>query len=446
MSTRLAADWTWNGERFERGLAVVFEGASARIEPAETGCTTLPRRALLPAFVNAHSHSFQRVLRGRTEHRTRTDRDTFWTWREKMYHAALTLTPEDLHDAARMCFLEMALAGIAWVGEFHYVHHQPDGTPYADPLATAHAIAAAADEVGIGIVLLQAGYERGGYHRDLHPAQRRFCTPDPDVFCARVAELARTRRVGLAPHSLRAVTLDYAKRLGAFAAERALPLHFHASEQPGENSDVLAEYGATPVTVLQRADLLSARTTLVHAVHLTGAEHAMLGAARASVCACPTTERNLGDGIVRADALVAQGVSLALGTDSQIQIAPLEDARQLEYHLRLSLLERAALAPTKDHSPDGLARRLYAATTTGGARALGLPAPESRADWIAVDLDDVSIAGAEDETLLASLVFSLERTAITDVWAGGRHIVRDRAHAAAGPILQRFNALQRRLW
>lgn len=446
MSTRIAAEWTWNGERFERDLAVVFEGASARIEPAENGCTRLPRRALLPAFVNAHSHSFQRVLRGRTEHRTRADRDTFWTWREKMYHAALSLTPDDLYDAARMCFLEMALAGIAWVGEFHYVHHQPDGTPYDDPLATARAIAAAADEVGIGIVLLQAGYERGGYNRDLHPAQRRFCTADPEVLCQRTAELGRTRRVGLAPHSLRAVTLDYARRLGAFAADHAWPLHFHASEQPGENSDVRAEHGATPVTVLQRAGLLGARTTLIHAVHLTPGEHALLGAARAGVCACPTTERNLGDGTVRADLLDTQGVSLALGTDSQIQIAPLEDARQLEYHLRLSLLERAALSPPTDQTPDGLARRLYAAATTGGARSLGLPAPESRADWIAVDLDDLSIAGAEDVSLLASLVFSLERTAITDVWAGGRQIVRDRAHAGSAGIVDRFRDLQRRLW
>ncbi len=447
MSTALAADWTWTGARFERDIVVVFDGAgAASFAPAASrpGAERLPRRALLPAFVNAHSHSFQRVMRGRTEHRTGPDRETFWSWRDRMYHAALTLTPEDIFDTARMVFLEMVLAGTAWVGEFHYLHHQPDGTPYADPLTTARAIAAAAKEVGLGLVLLQSAYARGGFQRELHPAQRRFCTSEPDVFCARAEQLRAEMRVGIAPHSLRAVPLAYAQELHFYAWEQSLPFHLHASEQPAENAEVLAEYGLTPVSVLARNGMLDARTTLVHAVHLTAEEIAFLGTARANVCACPTTERNLGDGVVQVDALAAAGVTFALGSDSQIQIAPLEDARELEYHLRLQRLERAALAPADDFSVDGLARRLLAAATDGGARALGLET--GRADFVSVDLDDPSIAGAEDEGLLATILFSLERTAIRDVWVDGRRILRDAEHPHRAEIVQRFQALQRRLW
>ncbi len=448
LSTALAAEWTWTGAGFERDVAAIQQDGRIAFVPAATvpSAERFPRMALLPAFINAHSHTFQRVIRGRTEHRTRSDRDTFWTWREKMYRAALTLTPDDLYDAARMAFLEMTLAGTAWVGEFHYVHHQPDGTAYPEPNHTAQVIARAAAEIGLGIVMLVTGYQRGGFRRELHPAQRRFCTEDPDTLCARIDALSREMRVGVAPHSLRAVPLCYAQRLHAFASERGLPFHLHASEQPGENSDVLAEHGATPVTLLHRAGLLNAQTTLVHAVHLTDAEIAAVGASGATVCACPTTERNLGDGIVPADRLLAAGATLALGSDSQIQIDPLEDARELEYHLRLGRLERAALAPADDLTANAVASRLFAAATDGGARSLGLDRWRERADFITVDLDDPSIAGAEDEALLAAIVFSLERTAIRDVWVGGRRVVRDGRHSLAAEVTARFRALQSRLW
>ena len=449
----LAPELTLVGERFERGVVVGVDpgtGLITRVMLETNGAIALPRRALVPGFVNVHSHSFQRAIRGRTEHRTGAEYDTFWTWREKMYHVAQSLTPEDIHDVARMAFLEMTLAGITTVGEFHYLHQQADGTPYADPNETAKAILAAAREVGIRLVLLQCGYTRGGFDRPLHPGQRRFCTPDADVFCANVESLRAGALVGVAPHSFRAVPLDYARRLHAYSRQHRLPFHMHISEQPRENAETLAEHGETPITLLAREQMLDPRSTAVHAVHITDAEIDELAAAGANVCACPTTERNLGDGIIRADRLFSRGVAIGFGSDSQIQIDPLEDARALEYHLRLERLERVALADPGDTRESALAARLWRCATESGSRSLGLDAGSIRAgasaDLFTIDLDDVSIADAEDDALISSIVFSLERTAIRDVWIAGRPIVQERHHPLAAEIVSRFQKLQRRLW
>jgi formimidoylglutamate deiminase len=449
----LAPELTLVGDQFERGMTVGVDAATGRITRVSresSGAVALPRRALVPGFVNVHSHSFQRAIRGRTEHRTGAECDTFWTWREKMYHVAQALTPEDLRDVARMAFLEMALAGITTVGEFHYLHHQPDGTPYADPIETAKAILAAADEVGLRIVLLQSAYTRGGFGRPLHAGQRRFCTPDPEVYCANLESLRPLARVGVAPHSFRAVPLEYVRHLHDFGRKLDLPFHMHVSEQPRENAETLAEHGMTPVDLLANEGLLDRRFTGIHAVHITESEVDQLASAKASVCACPTTERNLGDGIVRADWLYGRGVSICFGSDSQIQIDPLEDARALEYHLRLDRLERVALVDAGDTRESALARRLWQSATEAGAQALAVDAGVIRAgamaDFFTIDLDDVSIADAEDEALISSIVFSLERTAIRDIWIGGRAVVKERHHPLAADIVSRFQKLQRRLW
>ncbi len=449
----LAPELTLVGDRFERGLTVGVDpstGLITRVAHEAGGATTLPRRALVPGFVNVHSHSFQRAMRGRTEHRTGADHDTFWTWREKMYHLAQSLTPGDIRDVARMTFLEMALAGTTTVGEFHYLHHQPDGTPYADPNETAKAILSAAADIGIRIVLLQSGYTRGGFDRPLHAGQRRFCTPDPGVFCANLDALRPHARIGVAPHSFRAVPLEYARRLHAYAREFDLPFHMHVSEQPRENAESLAEYGSTPIDLLAREGLLDHRFTGIHAVHISESEVSQLAAAGANVGACPTTERNLGDGIIRADELYARGIPICLGSDSQIQIDPLEDARALEYHLRLKRLERVVLPEAGDTRETALASRLWRSATESGARSLaletGIIRPGAPADFFTIDLDDVSIADAEDVSLLSSIVFSLERTAIRDTWMGGRQIVSERHHPLATEVVGRFQKLQRRLW
>lgn len=451
----LAPELTLIGERFERDAVIGVDSATGLITRVNRSGATgdalaLPRRALVPGFINVHSHSFQRAMRGRTEHRTGAEFDTFWTWREKMYHVAQALTPEDIHDVARMAFLEMTLAGITTVGEFHYLHHQPDGTPYADPTETAKAILAAATSVGIRIILLQCGYTRGGFDRPTHPGQRRFCTPDPEVFCANVESLRAQARVGVAPHSFRAVPLAYVRELHAYSKPHALPFHMHISEQPRENAETLAEHGVTPVNLLAREGLLDARFTAIHAVHITDAEVDELAVAEASVGACPTTERNLGDGIIRADRLYSRGVSICFGSDSQIQIDPLEDARAMEYHLRLERLERVALADPQDTRESALADRLWHSATASGARSLGVDSGTIRvgatADFFTIDLDDVSIAGAEDDSLISSIVFSLERTAIRDVWIAARRVVHERHHPLASEVVGRFQKLQRRLW
>lgn len=449
----LAPELTLVGERFERGMTVGIDastGLITRVTKDPVNALPLRRRALVPGFINVHSHSFQRAMRGRTEHRTGAEYDTFWTWREKMYHLAQSLTPQDIHDVARMAFLEMTLAGITTVGEFHYLHHQPDGTPYADPNETAKAILAAAREVGIRIVLLQCGYTRGGFDRPLLPGQRRFCTPNSDVFCANLELLRCEARVGVAPHSFRAVPLDYARQLHAYSRQHGLPFHMHISEQPRENSETLAEHGETPVNLLAREHMLDRKFTAIHAVHISDAEIDELAAADANVGACPTTERNLGDGIIRADRLFSRGVTIAFGSDSQIQINPLEDARALEYHLRLDRLERVALADLHDTRETALATRLWHCATESGSQSLGIDAGTIRAgamaDLFTIDLDDVSIADAEDDALISSIVFSLERTAIRDVWISGRPLVTERHHPLAADIVARFQKLQRRLW
>jgi formimidoylglutamate deiminase len=459
-------DYLLIGDSFANGVAV-FADATGRItrlsrEPDDLArAVRLPGQALLPGCVNAHSHSFQRVIRGRTEHRTTATRDTFWTWREKMYHAATALTTEEIQATARMCFLEMALAGITTVGEFHYLHHAADGTPYVDRSLLSKLIAAAAREVGLRLVLIETAYARAGWNRPANPGQRRFITADPNQFIADVeasrAFVASTYAdgavtVAVAPHSLRAVTLDYFKQVSAFARQHGLPVHMHVSEQTGENDDCVGEYGTTPVTLLAREGELHDAFTAIHAVHITETEAAALRNAGATVCACPTTERNLGDGIVRADWLLAGG-HMALGTDSQVQIAPLEDARQLEYHLRLTHRERAVLAlnaGVPDDRVSGLAGKLFACATEHGARSLklgtGKLAPGNAADFFTVDINDPSLAGADEQSLLAGIVFSLERTAIRQVFVGGKQIVRDGAHALTPSVTAQFTAVQRRLW
>lgn len=447
--------------RLQRGLALVADpkGNILKLsrEPTDLAkAVRLGGRAMFPGFVNAHSHSFQRAIRGRTEYRTNGIKDTFWTWREKMYHAAQAMTPEDIHATARMCFLEMVLAGITTVGEFHYLHHSPDGTEYADPNFLAKEVLRAAREVGLRIAILHVGYARAGWNRSPNPGQRRFLYKNAESFLERVDALqsdvgrlysTAEAWVGIAPHSLRAVTLDDFRKLNAYGRKHGMPVHMHVSEQCGENEDCLQEYGDTPIGLLSRDGQLHERFTAIHAVHVSVREIRALGRAWANVCACPTTERNLGDGIVKAHSLFKAGVTIALGSDSQIQIDPLEDARQLECHLRLTREERAVLADDSG-DPNSLAGRLLSSATFAGARVLAAPggilAPGKSADFFTVDLSDPSIAGCGES--LGAMVFSLGRPAIRDVAVGGRLIVQDRRHPMAEPIVRDFEAVQTRLW
>jgi len=451
----LQPEGVWSEGRLQTGVALAIEGEKivhVGAPPAGARVVELRRRLLIPGFVNAHSHAFQRAIRGRTESRQPgRESDDFWSWREQMYRAALELSPAEVEAVSRMAFLEMALAGITAVGEFHYLHHPAEGGRYADPDELALRVCAAAEAVGIDLVLLRVGYARAGAGRPPAPRQVRFVDRDVEETLAAVERLAsRGVRVGLAPHSVRALPLPWIREMAEHARKKGLPLHMHVSEQPREIEECLAEHGLRPVELLEREGILDGRFTAVHAIHLDEREIEALGGAGASVCACPTTERNLGDGIVPARELEEAGASICFGTDSQVEIAPLQDARCLEYHLRLARLRRAVLAPV-DGGISALADRLLESATRAGARSLGLEAkgriaPGADADLVSIDLDDPSICGADSGTWIPNLVFSGERTAIRDVWVRGRRIVEDGRHPAAERTIAEFARVMRRLW
>jgi formimidoylglutamate deiminase len=455
-------DFIYLDGEFRPGVAM-FADDHGRIQrfsrdPADLAkAQRLGSRVMLPGFVNVHSHAFQRVVRGRTEHRTAAQRDTFWTWREAMYRAANLLSPEGMYHAARMAFLEMLRSGITTVGEFHYVHHAPGGAPYQDRNALALQVVRAAADTGLGIVLLRCAYVRAGFGWPANPGQARFLTPRAEDFIADTetlrAEITRVvppgrASVGVAPHSIRAIPLDYLRQVVQYAREREMPVHMHVAEQPAEVEACLAEYGLRPVALLHQNDLLDSRFTAIHAIHIDDREIAFLGDAKSMVCACPTTERNLGDGISPADRLMQAGVRVCFGSDSNVQIDPLEDARLLEYSLRMSRLERVVLATGPE--PDALAKRLLKSATETGAASLQAPGGALEvgrpADFFTVDLDDPSVAGASKESLLNHIVFSLERTAIRDVVVNAEFVLRDGRHPLAEEITCEFAALQQSLW
>jgi len=427
----------------------IFKDAGPDGEPA--------KRALLPGLVNGHSHAFQRVIRGRTEHRTQHQQDSFWSWREMMYSAATRLSPEDIYDASRMAFLEMALSGITSVGEFHYLHHAANGHPYEDPNLLSKEVIRAATDVGLRITLLRVAYARSGFELDPNPQQARFIESDPETYLKNVDRLRSDCKdlgdrvsVGVAPHSVRAVPLNYLKTVSAYAAEHSLPVHMHVAEQPAEVSACIEEYRRSPGALLASEGILNPRFTAVHAIHVTPKAVHSFGETGAMVCACPTTERNLGDGVIPADLFFDDGVRISLGSDSHAQIDLLEDARELGYHLRLQKLERAVLADEEDYSMSSLAARLFTCATVNGAQSIGQRggALESGqpADFFTVDLDDPSIAGAGEDDLLAAIVFGLSKTAIRDVVVGGTQIVKDGRHADQEEIVSRFAQVQKKLW
>lgn len=448
-------DLIYADRRFRAGVALVCDQRVVKLAaPGEVKePIRLKNRALLPGLVNAHSHAFQRTIRGRTERRSQNITDTFWTWREQMYAAANRLTPEEIYAASRMAFLEMALSGITAVGEFHYIHHAPDGTKYSDPNLLEREVIRAARDVGLRIALLRVAYARAGHQTEPNPHQIRFIESSPDVYVESLEQLLAAPELkdgfawaGVAPHSVRAVPLDYLKRIASFADSRALVVHMHVAEQTAEVEACIEEYGRSPVALLDTEGLLSERFTAVHAIHVTPKAIGALARGRATVCACPTTERNLGDGVVPVDAYFKAGVPVSLGTDSQTQIDLLEDARELEYHLRLQHTARNVLVTTDDTDESALARRLFDCATVSGATSIGFDGgnlePGAPADFFTVDLDDPSVAGSTPENLLANVVFSLSARAIRDVVVAGERIVADGRHAQQDGIVSAFRRLK----
>jgi formimidoylglutamate deiminase len=357
----------------------------------------------VPAMPNAHSHAFQRLLRGAGERSGQAGND-FWGWREAMYRVAAGLDPQSLRTAALAAFSQMRAAGYGAVGEFHYLHHRADGRPYREPNAMAMAVAEAAEAAGIRLVLLPAAYARAGWDgRDLPPApgQRRFCDRSVGAFLDRVDRLRAWAEgrpgvsVGIAAHSARAVPADWLAAIAAHSDRHGLVRHVHAAEQRREVEEVRAEHGCSPVELLGRTGFLGPRASVVHAIHIGGEDVALLADSGTIVVSCPTTEGNLGDGWPPAMALAQSGVRLAIGSDSQVRIDPFEEARELDTGARRERGRRRALAALAGGD-------LWAALCAGGRASLGLEEEEQAT--IVVDLDHPDLEGCEPEDLPGALV------------------------------------------
>ena len=457
MATLYLPELTYAKGSFQSGCGLLVDEhgvilqSGAGIDATGHTAVPMPRKALLPGLVNAHSHTFQRLIRGAAEHGG-PNGDDFWAWRNRMYAAAAALSPEELFHVARMAFLEMAFNGITAVGEFHYVHRNTDGSAYEDPNLLSKAVISAASSVGIRISLLRVAYFRAGFELPPNPGQKRFYeTPDEYIDAVSRLEnelppLGPTVSLGVAPHSIRAVPLDSLKRIAAWAEERKLPIHIHVAEQTAEIIASDREYGLSPIQLLAQHGLLSERVTLVHAIHTTSDEVDAITRAQATICSCPTTERNLGDGIVDAEAAIRAGVPFSFGSDSQATINLLEDARELDYHLRLKQQRRV---PLDGIGGEDLSQRLFRFATQGGARSLGLASGTleagSPADFFAVDLDDIAITGVTPQELLPTIVFSLDRSAVKDVVVHGKTIVADGRHALAQEIAAAYRQTAARL-
>jgi formimidoylglutamate deiminase len=332
---------------------------------------------VLPGFVNAHSHTFQRALRGRAAGRD------FWAWREGMLAEAERQTPALVREAYEATYAEMLRAGYTAVGEFHYL-----GLP------EAFAAAEAADAAGVEIVLLHVAYARGGL--------ARFRQPTVGEYLEQVYELrAAGLRVGLAPHSVRACPADWLEEIAAYAASSGLPLHVHADEQPREVEECLAEHGCRPIELLARTGCLGERTTVVHATHADGAELDLLASSGATICACPTTEADLGDGFLPAERVRSRAIPLCIGSDSNVRIDPLEELRELEGIARRQTGRRGVFSTEE----------LWSFGSEVGARSLGLDSwPE-----VEVDLGHVSLAGVERADVPGALVSSCSGDAVLGV-------------------------------
>jgi formiminoglutamate deiminase len=413
--------WVAPGEVRDRVLIVVDDGKitsiQADVEPAAD--MQRLRGLVIPGLANAHSHAFHRALRGRTN----SGRGDFWSWRTQMYRSAERLDPQTYLALAAATFAEMALAGITCVGEFHYLHHGPGGVRYGDPNVMSHVLIQAAQDVGIRLTLLDACYLHGGFGEPLQGAQLRFGDGDAEQWATRVEQLlpADAVRVGAAIHSVRGLSPDEMRVVAGFAAKRGMPLHMHVSEQVAENDGCAAMYGRTPVELLSEVGALGPASVAIHATHVSGTDEALLADAATGVCLCPTTERDLADGVGPAPSLAARGVSLSLGSDSHAVIDLFEEARAVELDQRLISGRRGSLG----------APALLDAATVDGHRALGWPdagrlAIGMRADLVAVSLDSVRTAGCGVSA--DAVVFAAGAADVTDVVVDGCQIVRDRRH------------------
>ena len=403
---------------------------------------------LLPAPTNLHSHAFQRAMAGLTERRGADKTDSFWSWRQLMFRFLDQLTPEDVQAITAQVQMEMLEAGYAASAEFHYLHHQPGGTPYDDPAEMSARICAAAELTGIGITLLPVLYQQGGVDgRALGPGQIRFGS-DMDSYPLLlqaaerlVANLPADARLGIAPHSLRAVTPEALKQLQGFQG----PIHMHLAEQRAEVDEIKAAYSARPVTwALDNLDI-DARWCLIHCTQMTDIETRGLAQTGAVAGLCPITESSLGDGIFNGVTWGEVFGKWGIGSDSNILISLKEELRTLEYSQRLVTHNRAVMA-TPDKSTG---RVLFEGACQGGAQAAGRESGEIAVgqwgDLMALNGDATDFIGRQGDSILDTWIFAATDAQVCDVWAAGRHVVKEGAHIARAQITQNYRATMMRL-
>ncbi|MBS0319022.1 MAG: formimidoylglutamate deiminase [Proteobacteria bacterium] len=413
---------------------------------APEGCERL-RGPVIPAMSNAHSHAFQRALVGMTGRLV--GEDSFWTWREAMYAFVARLDPDALEAVTAQAYVEMVEAGYAAVAEFHYVHADADGRPYANVAELAHRVVAAAQRTGIALTLLPVAYAHAGFGGTApRPLQKRFVL-ERAHYEALVAQLADTAArddvvVGVAPHSLRAVTPALLHQV-LDAAPPDAPIHIHVSEQRREVADCLAWSGQRPVDWLLDHAPVDARWALVHATHADAREIARIAASGATVVLAPTTEGDLGDGTFLAERYVGCGGALAIGSDSNTIIDPFAELRQLEYSQRIATGRRNVLA----HGDVPVGAALWAAAAAGGARALARPlgsiATGRRADLVVLDVDEPALAERAPDAMLEAAIFGPARRPVRDVLIGGRMVVRDGRHVHRDAVFRAWRATLARI-
>ncbi|WP_067832774.1 formimidoylglutamate deiminase [Actinomadura kijaniata] len=433
---RWHAELAWLGDGVAADVLIEADGERFTTitpgVPAPPDAQRLPGLTL-PGLANAHSHAFHRALRGRVQ----AGSGTFWTWRETMYRVADRLDPDSYRALATAVYAEMALAGISCVGEFHYLHHRPGGEPYDDPNAMGEALIAAAADAGVRITLLDTCYLMGGIGTPLEGPQLRFGDGTAGNWARRVDSLREQSdkagrlhaRIGAAIHSVRAVPREQMSAVASWAKERQAPLHVHLSEQPAENEACEARYGMSPTRLLAECGALGALTTAVHATHLGEADIGLLGATMTGVCMCPTTERDLADGIGPARALCDAGSPVCLGSDQHAVIDLFEEARAVELDERLRTRRRG-------HWTAGA---LLAAATWNGHHSLGWPEagrlePGAYADLVTVAMDTVRTAGAAPGYAAEAAVFAATNADVRHVVVSGREVVRDGRHLLVADV------------
>lgn len=396
---------------------IIVSVSERRDEPAE-----LVSGVTVPGLPNLHSHAFQRAMAGLTERRG-SEADSFWTWREAMYGFVERLTPDDLEAIAALAYMEMLEAGFTSVAEFHYLHHQPDGRPYDDPAEMSQRIVAAAQSVGIGLTLLPVLYRQSGFRgKPASPAQRRFLC-DRDLYGRLMETRVPGGTTGIAPHSLRAVTLD--DLAWAAGTWPDAPAHIHISEQTREVDDCLAAHGARPIDLLMDTVEVGPRWHLIHATHADAGEIARMAGSRAVVGLCPITEANLGDGLFDVPSFLAQGGRFGVGSDSNVRISVADELRTLEYGQRLIHRRRNVLGDPACST----GRRLFDAALLDTRIA-----PGRRADLVVLDG-----TGFRGDSVLDHWLFAADSAAIKSVYCRGVQVVRDGRHIARQAIASRYS-------